>query len=220
MKELSFIQRHAKAVVIGLSGGIDSAVVAALCTKALGKKNVLALIMPEKRDQHYKDALAYAKQLGIEYKVIDIAPIVKQFDKVCKPANKKARANIRARVRMTLLYYYSNLLDRRVAGTSNRSELEIGYFTKWGDGAADFLPIAHLYKSQVNGLARELGVPEKIIRKKPTAGLWRGQSDEGELGISYAELDAALHGKKNARVEHWKKESAHKRRMPPTLLSS
>ncbi|MFC2174266.1 NAD+ synthase [archaeon] len=218
MRETAFIKRNAKAVVLGLSGGIDSAVVAALCAKALGKKKVLALIMPERKDSHYKDAVAFAKALGIEYKVIDIKPIVREFDKRCTPADKTARANIRARTRMTLLYYYSNLLNRRVAGTGNKSEKEIGYFTKWGDGAADFFPIAHIYKTDLPVLARKLGIPENIVRKKPSAGLWRGQTDEKELGISYEKIDAALKGKKkSAKVTRWKKQARHKKKMPPTL---
>jgi NAD+ synthase len=221
MRETAFIRRNARAVIVGLSGGIDSAVVAALCAKALGPRNVLALIMPEAADEHYRDAIEFAKLLGIGYKVVDILPIVRQFEGVCRPAEKKARANLRARIRMSLLYYYSNLLNRRVAGTGNRSEIEIGYFTKHGDGAADFFPIGHIYKTDLAPLARELGVPEKIIRKKPTAGLWRGQTDEGELGLSYEIIDAALKGrKKSAKVARWKKEAMHKRRMPPTLLSS
>ncbi len=217
-REIQFIRRQAKAVVVGLSGGIDSAVVAALCAKALGPKNVLALIMPERKDKHFRDAVAIAKQLGIEYKVINIAPIAREFDKACRPKGKKARANIRPRIRMALLYYYSNLLGRRVAGTGNKSEISIGYFTKWGDGGADFFPIAHIYKTRLPKLARELGIPEHIIKKKPSAGLWRGQTDEGELGLSYGVIDAALRGKrKNAKVARWKREAAHKRRMPPML---
>ena len=217
-RELQFIRQQAEAVVLGLSGGLDSAVVAALCAKALGPKNVLALLMPEKRDVHYRDALLIAEQLGIEHKTVNISPIVREFDRVCVPSDKKARANIRPRVRMALLYYYSNMLNRRVAGTGNRSEIGIGYFTKWGDGAADFFPIAHIYKTDLPKLARELGIPEKIIEKKPTAGLWRGQTDEGELGLSYEIIDAALKGRrKNAKVARWKKEALHKRRLPPTL---
>ncbi len=224
---LRFIKKNSNAVVLGLSGGIDSAVVAALCVKALGQENVFALIMPEKIDSHFKDAIDLADQLNIQYAVIDIAPIVTEFEKVCKPSinkkstlsqRKKARANILPRVRMTLLYYYSNLLDRRVVGTGNKSEREIGYFTKWGDGGADFFPIAHIYKTDLLKLAKELGIPKKIINKKPSAGLWRGQTDEKELGLTYKTIDAALKRKKpNKKVSSWKKLAKHKQVMPPTL---
>jgi NAD+ synthase len=184
----------AKGVVIGLSGGLDSSTTVTLCVEALGAGRVLGVSMPEAgvtdpRDA--TDAAELADKLGIDYKVVDIKPMV-----LCMRANlgnfKDAilsSANIKPRVRMVVLYYYANLLDRLVVGCGNRSELRAGYFTKYGDGAADLLPIGALYKTQVKQLAIHLGVPDRIIRKAPTAGLWKGQTDEAELGMSYEKID-------------------------------
>lgn len=201
----SFISRKvrqagATGVVLGLSGGIDSSVVAALCAKALGAKKVLGVSMPESNasdPQDADDAREMAKMLGIALKVLDIAPCLEGLRRGLVDYSSGARlpnANLRPRVRMVVLYYYANLNNRLVAGCSNRSELRTGYFTKHGDGASDMLPIGCLYKTQVRQLAAHLGIPSGIIAKAPTAGLWKGQTDEGEIGISYQQLDRMFAG--------------------------
>lgn len=187
----------ADGVVIGLSGGIDSSVTAALSTRALGPKKVLGISLPEmgvSDPGDVDDARLVAEHLGIEFRVVDIAPVVKAVRDQVKfsPEARLPNANILPRVRMVVLYYYANLLNRLVMGCSNRSELRTGYFTKYGDGAADLAPLGALYKTQVRELAAYLGIPRQIIDKVPTAGLWRGQTDEAELGISYKNLDMIL----------------------------
>ncbi len=186
-----------KGVVLGLSGGVDSALVAALCARALGPRRVLGLALPEgKGGADLEDARAYAKDLGISFRAFDIAPLVDAFEASLKPrkADRVARGNLRARTRMVVCYYVANTEGRLVMGTGNKSEVLTGYFTRWGDGGVDFLPIGDLYKTQVWAMARHLGVPEKIVAKTPTAGLWPGQTDEGELGMPYADLDRVLLG--------------------------
>ncbi len=186
-----------RGVVLGLSGGVDSALVAKLCTDALGARRVLALGLPEgDGGADLADAKAYARSLGIAFRVIDIAPFVASLEAGLKPrkADRVARGNLRARTRMVVWYYVANTEGRIVMGTGNKSELLTGYFTRWGDGGVDFLPIGDLYKTQVREMARRLGVPKKIVDKTPTAGLWPGQTDEGELGIAYDDLDRVLLG--------------------------
>ncbi len=186
-----------KGIVLGLSGGVDSALVAKLCADAVGPKRVLALGLPEgKGDRDVADARAYAKDLGIGFRLIDIAPFVTALEGGLRPPKTDliARGNLRARTRMIVWYYVANTEDRVVMGTGNKSELLTGYFTRWGDGGVDFLPIGDLYKTQVWAMARHVGIPETIVGKTPTAGLWPGQTDEGELGISYADLDRVLLG--------------------------
>ncbi len=198
----SFIAHQVRAsgrhgVVLGLSGGVDSALVAKLCAEALGPGRVLALGLPEgKGGGDLEDARSYAQSLGIEFRVIDIAPFVAALDSGLKSrkADRVARGNLRARTRMIVWYYVANTEDRVVMGAGNKSELLTGYFTRWGDGGVDFLPIGDLYKTQVRSMARHLGVPNKFVDKTPTAGLWPGQTDEGELGISYDDLDRVLLG--------------------------
>ena len=198
----SFIRHHVSAsgrrgVVLGLSGGVDSAVVAKLCVDAIGPARVLALNLPEgDGGADLEDARSWAKTLGIEFRVIDIAPIVAEFEEELEAAraDRVSRGNLRPRVRMTLLYYVANRDGRLVMGTGNKSELAVGYFTKWGDGGADFLPIGDLYKTQVREMARHLGLPPRIVDQTPSAGLWKGQTDEGELGITYDQLDRILLG--------------------------
>ena len=186
-----------KGVVLGLSGGVDSALVAKLCADALGPQHVLGVAMPDGRGgTDLRDAKKFAKALGIDFRIIGIAPIVTSLEKrlLGFQADQVARGNLRARARMIVLYFTANTEGRVVMGTGNKSELLTGYFSKFGDGAADFLPIGDLYKTQVREMAHYLALPPEIVEKVPTAGLWPGQTDEGELGISYDELDRILLG--------------------------
>ena len=186
-----------KGVVLGLSGGVDSALVAKLCADALGPQRVLAVAMPDGRGgKDLKDAKKFAKFLGIDLRIIGISPIVTSVEKrlLAFQADQVARGNLRARARMIVLYFIANTEGRIVMGTGNKSELLTGYFTLHGDGAADFLPIGNLYKTQVREMARYLALLPEIVETVPTAGLWPGQTDEGELGISYDELDRILLG--------------------------
>jgi len=183
----------AKGIVMGLSGGIDSAVVAALCKAAVGKNNLLVFYLPcNSNIQDLKDAKLVARELGLKSKLVDISGVYNNFLKILPGASSLAKANLKPRLRMCALYYFANKLNYLVCGTGNKSELLVGYFTKYGDGGVDILPIADLFKRQVRKLAQELGIPEKIITKPPTAGLWQGQTDEGEMGITYNELDDIL----------------------------
>ncbi len=186
----------AKGVVVGLSGGIDSAVVAALAARALGKDNVLGIIMPcESVDSDLEDAIKLVEKTGISYKVVDLTKTYKSFleDNQVEADNTcLTYGNIKPRLRMTTLYFYSALYNYLVAGTSNRSELITGYLTKYGDGGVDFEPIADLLKKDVYQIARELDLPKRIIEKKPSAGLLVNQDDETEVGFTYDELDSYI----------------------------
>ncbi|ASJ08293.1 NAD(+) synthetase [Thermococcus siculi] len=224
----------ATGVVVGVSGGIDSATVAYLATRALGRERVLGLIMPYYENRDLEDAKLVCESLGIEYKVIGIKPVVDSIvDALGFAPDRKSLGNVMARTRMVLLYAHANAMNRLVLGTSNRSEVLTGYFTKWGDGASDYAPLINLYKTEVWEIARLIGVPERIIKKKPSAGLWEGQTDEDELGISYRLLDEILWrmvdlkmprdkiagelGIPVERVEYVErliKSSEHKRRLP------
>ena len=196
----------AKGIVVGVSGGIDSAVVATLCRKALGKEKVLALILP---CHSHKDDVVHARLLirwlGIPHKCAELTKTYSTLLKVLPKGNKLAKANLKPRLRMMTLYFFANSLNYLVAGTGNKSELMIGYFTKYGDGGVDILPIGKLLKCQVYQLAKELGIPDEIILKAPTAGLWPGQTDEGEMGITYKKLDNILQKCKSPRTIRNKK---------------
>lgn len=201
MKEkiIEFIDRkvrdaNAKGVVIGLSGGLDSTTVLFLCVEALGKDKVLGVMMPSEinKKEDLDDAIQVCKKLGVKYKIIKIDPILKSFEESLDLIDKLVKGNLMARIRMCILYYFANKEKLLVAGTGNKSEYLQGYFTLHGDIACDFLPLGNLYKKDVKKLAEELGLPRKIIEKTPTAGLWQGQTDEGELGITYEELDKIL----------------------------
>jgi len=199
----SFIRHHledsgARGLVLGMSGGLDSAVVAALCVRAVGPKKVVGVWSGEgpAKGRDFRDAKDCARSLGVELRRFDIAPLVAEFQRSlrAKAGRRVALGNVKARVRMILLYYIANTENRLVMGTGNKSELAVGYFTVFGDGGADFLPIGDLYKTQVREMAAFLGIPKAIVEKVPTAGLWPGQTDEGELGIRYEDLDRVLLG--------------------------
>lgn len=192
----SISEAGASGAVVGLSGGVDSAVVAHLCAEALGPKMVLGLFLPyegitSREDEEHASLIA--ERTGIAFRTIPINKVVDAFEQAYPGSlGKVAQGNIKPRARMVVFYMHANELHRLVAGTGNRSELLTGYFTKFGDGCADFLPIGNLYKTEVLELANELGIPKEIIDRVPSAGLWEGQSDEQELGISYSELDQIL----------------------------
>ena len=182
----------ASGIVVGMSGGVDSAVVAVLAKRAVGR-NVLGLLMPcGSSPADEADALLAAGELGIETAKVDLEPVLGSLLGQLPEGPALAVANLKPRLRMTTLYYFAGKLDYLVAGTGNRSEAEVGYFTKYGDGGVDILPIGGLFKTDVWKLAEALGVPEKIRSRVPSAGLWEDQTDEGEMGVSYAELDSIL----------------------------
>lgn len=187
----------AKGVVIGLSGGLDSAVVAAMSVRALGPERVLCLMMPERATppREMEDARELAEELGVEHLTVDIDPILERFRQgLGGDVVDHAFGNVKARVRMTVLYYHGQTRGRLVMGTGNKSELFMGYFTKYGDGGVDYQPIGDLYKTQVRALAAEIGLPTRFIEKPPSAHLLPGQTDEDDLGISYEDLDRILLG--------------------------
>jgi NAD+ synthase len=193
---ITFIKRkveesQAEGAILGISGGIDSAVTAYLCVEALGSRRVMGLIMPDLRatpDQDVKDAKLVASELCIETKEIDVAPIHKAYVKSLE-SNRLAEGNLRARIRMSLLYYHANLMNRLVVGTGDRSELLLGYFTKYGDGGVDVLPIADLYKTEVRRLGEALGINRRIVAKRSSPRLWPGHIAESEIGMSYETVD-------------------------------
>lgn len=182
--------------LLGLSGGLDSAVCASLAARALGPKNVLALIMPYGRSfpEDVRDAEKLARALRIRSETIDIAPQVDAYFSGYPTSSRVLRGNKMARERMSILYDRSAREKAFVLGTSNKTELLIGYGTIHGDMACAINPMGDLYKTQVRELAAHLGIPAAIRRKPPTAGLWAGQTDEGEIGLAYAELDEILFG--------------------------
>ncbi len=215
-----------KGVVLGMSGGVDSSVAAVLCQRAF-PQSVFGVLMPcysGREDEEH--ALAVASKFSIPTKMVVLDSVFDTLLKVLPDesidptASQLAKANLKVRLRMLTLYYFANQLKYMVVGASNRSELSVGYFTKYGDGGADILPLGNLVKEQVRELASFLDIPQVIISKPPSAGLWQGQTDEDELGFSYDELDRYLvtgeaSNELRERIESMMVASAHKRLLPP-----
>lgn len=218
----------ARGAVVGLSGGIDSAVTVTLCKQALGA-DVLGVVMPCESDPDDKeDALLITTKLGVLTLTVRLDETYQALVAGLSDGTHMANANLKARLRMAILYFLANTLSYLVVGTGNKTELMVGYFTKYGDGGVDILPLGGLYKTQVWELARALNIPAKIINKTPSAGLWPGQSDEEELGVSYAELDSVLQAinarytgnipqENIRRIWQMVESSAHKRRPAPVF---
>jgi NAD+ synthase len=233
---LAQVPKEKNGVVIGISGGVDSACTLALCCKSIGPQKILALILPDSRvtpNSDVEDSRALCKQFGVAREEHDISTLHEGFMKNL-PSDSFAEGNLRARIRMSVLYYYANLQNRLVCGTGDRSESLIGYFTKYGDGGVDFLPIGNLYKCQVRALANFLGIPSHVYLKPSSPHLWVGHSAEAELGITYDEIDTICHllfdkklsastvssrtGLPKSKVDHilaLNRASAHKRQFPP-----
>ncbi|MGD0057591.1 MAG: NAD+ synthase [Methanomassiliicoccales archaeon] len=228
-------ESSASGVVVGLSGGIDSAVVSKLCANAIGAKKVLNIFMPSaaSSEDDRSDAKSFSKRYGMKFKIVSVEPVIDAYQNLLPSAERKdLLGNVMTRSRMIVLFHHANLMNRVVMGTSNKSELLIGYFTKFGDGGADFQPIGDVYKTEVRDLAAKIGIPRNLIDKVPTAGLWAGQTDEGEMGITYDDLDGILYGIELGMTNEeivvrtgldtklvdmvWKKHRAgvHKRKMP------
>ena len=190
----------AAGIVIGLSGGVDSNTVAALTSQAIGGDKVLGLMLPEKETRSQKDiedAIIVAEKFGLKTELCDITPVLQSFYKaipIFDQSDRLCKGNIKARTRMIYLYYYANKLNRIVCGGSDKSETMMGYFTKWGDVAADIYPIIDLYKTQVRKVAAHLGLPRELAEKAATPALWPNQLAEAELGIRYETLDLILYG--------------------------
>lgn len=222
---VSWIKRRvknakAKGCIVGISGGIDSALVVSLCAKAF-PNNTIGIVMPIDSMMHDLDDIKKLESaINLKFKTISLE---KSFEEIKKSLNNEvdnllAISNIKPRLRMIALYAYAQQNNYLVMGTDNQDEYFIGYFTKYGDGGVDLLPISKLLKSEVREIAKYLNVPESIINKKPSAGLWEGQSDEDELGFTYNELDKYLLNDKDGirensivKIERMHKTSAHKR---------
>ena len=190
----------ADGIVLGMSGGIDSGTVAAISSLAIGGSRVTGLMLPEKETYNSKDiddARVVAEKFGLETQVCDITPALEGFYEtipIFDQADKLSKGNIKARTRMIYLYYYANKLNKIVCGSSDKSETMMGYFTKWGDVAADISPLMDLYKTQVRKLAEHMGIPAELAAKPSTPALWPNQLAETELGIKYETLDLILFG--------------------------
>ncbi|QPV64490.1 NAD+ synthase [Halosimplex litoreum] len=231
----------ARGVVVGLSGGVDSTLTAHLAVQALGSDRVLGLGLPAHTDEdNAQEAQTMAEGLGIEFREVDLRPLLDLFEdhvapEVAPNGGRRAIGNLTARLRMCALYYAANARSYLVCGTANRSELLLGYFTKYGDGGADLFPMGDLYKTEVQALAQQVGVPRRIVAKEPTADLWAGQTDAEDLGARYSEIDPVLRRvvDRSERVEDALDEvdaspetaetvarlyvdSLHKRAVPPT----
>ena len=215
----------ADGVIVGMSGGVDSSVTSVLAKRALGDK-VLGLILPcDSNPADAERARLVAEKFGIRAEKIDLTSAFHELRKILPSADAKTLGNLKARLRMCALYCFANKDNYLVLGTSNKSEIAIGYLTKHGDGAADLEPLGDMYKTQVLELAKHLGIPDEVIKAAPTAGLWEGQTDQHEIGMPYIELDSILQAieknrevktdvKKLQRLKEMIRKSSHKRRLP------
>ena len=219
-------QTHMDGYVLGLSGGVDSSLVAALAKRAVGKDKLMCIMMPiDSHPSDLDDAKKVAEALDLRYLVLDgsesFHASLKEFEKQGLSLDKLSKSNLKVRIRMTLLYAYGQTHRYLVLGTDNMDERYTGYFTKFGDGAADLLPIVHLTKSEVVQAAKMLGVPSLLAERVPSAGLFEGQTDEKEMGITYSDLDKYLLGEKvspevEERIKYLHRISEHKRVEAPT----
>lgn len=241
---VAFIRRvvsksRAQGLVVGLSGGVDSSVVGALCVRAVGVERVLAALLPSDHTPptDIKDAAGLADAWGVRRVSVRISPLVDTLISAVGPVTAKlARANIQARVRMTILYYLANSQNLLVAGTGDRSEELLGFYTKYGDGGVDLLPIAHLYKTQVRLIGEHLGLPSEVVSKPASPQLWPGHTAREELPADYEKLDVVMHclfdsgasagvASRKAKVDRkvveqvlkMHERTAHKRALPPAL---
>ena len=213
----------ASGIVLGLSGGIDSSVLAALGREALGRDGVLGIIMPcHSIDDDENDARLLARELDVDFLRVDLSGV---FDLLCGSTgielNSLTKSNIKARLRMVTLYSFAQSKNLLVCGTSNKSEYETGYFTKYGDSGVDLMPLANFLKREIREMAKILGVPEKIITKAPSAGLYEGQTDENDMGFTYEVLDEYLEtgkindNKAREKIDIMRRKSEHKRKPVP-----
>ncbi len=220
------IEAGATGLVLGMSGGVDSSVAAVLAQKAC-PDNILGLILPcHSRLQDQRDAELVARQFSISYLIISLDTVFDSFLSLFGEIYRKPLplpiANCIPRLRMTVLYYYAQKMNYLVCGSSNKSELTVGYFTKYGDGGVDLMPLAHLTKTEIWELAQAIGVPDTIIQKTPSAGLWEDQTDEGEMGITYLLIDqfitsGMIDEPSLSRIKNMIARSEHKRHLPPRL---
>ncbi|KJE49333.1 MULTISPECIES: NAD+ synthase [unclassified Acidiplasma] len=220
---------NGKIAVLGVSSGIDSSLVLKLLSVSINTNKIKAIFMPDRftRESDYDDIKALEDNTGIRIETINIEPVFSSFISILGHTDKKIEGNLRSRIRATILYYFANQYNGLVIGTTNRTEYLLGYYTKFGDGACDIEPIEFLYKTDVRKISKYLGIPDSIINKKPSAGLWENQYDEDELSMPYHRVDQILIDifDKNIRkdTDDYKKiigiynNSEHKRRMPETL---
>ena len=216
---------HCDKYILGISGGVDSSLCAALARNAVGKDRLLCLILPiESHKADEEDALLLAKELDLNYVVVDGSDIfkgyVETFKKLGQDFDRSTLGNLKARIRMSILYAFAQKYNGLVIGTDNADERYTGYFTKHGDGACDILPIAHLLKGEVVAASKILGISNHLAERTPTASLFEGQTDEGEMGVTYKDLDNYILGGKvddavEKRIQHLHKISEHKRASTP-----
>jgi len=223
-------QSNTKGLVVGISGGIDSAVCAALARKAFPEDSIGIIIPCGSVESDLEDAVKVVNSVGIKSFRIDLTTIQKNlYDKIAadilykEECARVAGANLKARLRMSVLYTYANLMNYLVVGTDNAAEAYTGYFTKYGDGGVDILPIAGLKKRDVREWAQALSIPQEIISKPPSAGLWFGQTDESEMGTTYEMIDDYLEGKEiplkdRLIIDELHRKSQHKRELPPSFM--